>query len=98
MWLDYGIGLSQHDVFDRTLAARRDELSNVKIRSCLSMKPRAVLECDPDATHFLMLSLHYSGYDRKQSDAGHCRYLPVNLGEIPDYARFWSGPGKTINQ
>jgi acyl-CoA hydrolase/enoyl-CoA hydratase/carnithine racemase len=91
MWLDYGVALSQPDVFDRALAARRDEVSDIKIRSCLSMKPRAVLECDPDARHFLMLSLHYSGYDRKQSDAGHCRYLPVNLGEIPDYYRRFIG-------
>ena len=26
MWLDYGVGLSQPDVFDKALAARIDEL------------------------------------------------------------------------
>ena len=92
MWLDYGVGLSQPDVFDRALARRCAELTDVKIRSCLSMKPRAVLESDPEGGHFLMLSLHYSGYDRRQSDAGHCYYLPVNLGEIPDYYRRFIEP------
>lgn len=92
MWLDYGVGLSQPDVFDRALAARCGELTDVKIRSCLSMRPRAVLESDPEGGHFLMLSLHYSGYDRRQSDAGRCYYLPVNLGEIPDYYRRFIEP------
>ena len=41
MWLDYGVSLCQPDVFDKALAARKSELVNVKIRSCLSMRPRA---------------------------------------------------------
>ena len=92
MWLDYGVSLCQPDVFDQALAARKAELVNVKIRSCLSMKPRAVLECDPEGEHFFMFNLHFSGYDRKQSDAGRCHYLPVNLGEIPDYYRRFIDP------
>jgi acyl-CoA hydrolase len=85
MWLDYGVALCQPDVFDRALAARKVELRNVKIRSCLSVKPRAVLEADPDGEHFFWFSWHFSGYDRKQHDAGRCCYVPLNLGEVPDY-------------
>ncbi len=33
MWLDYGATHCEPDVFDRALAARKDELENVKIRS-----------------------------------------------------------------
>ena len=87
MWIDYGAVLAQPDAFDTALAKRRDELSAVKIRACLSTRPRAVLEADPESDHFLMVNLHYSGYDRKKSDAGQVIYLPVNLGEIPDYYR-----------
>ncbi len=87
MWLDYGVSLCQPDVFDQALAARKNELYNVKIRACLSMKPRAVLECDPEGEHFYLLNMHYSGYDRQKADAGRCNYLPVNLGEVPDYYR-----------
>jgi len=85
MWLDYGVALSQPDVFDQSLAARKDELQNVKIRSCLTMKPRAVVEDDPEGRHFFWFSWHFSGYDRKKHDAGRCNYMPLNLGEVPDY-------------
>ena len=43
-WVDYGLGLGQPDVFDQALAARRDQLRDVKIRGCMSLRPRAVVE------------------------------------------------------
>jgi len=92
MWLDYGTSLCQPDVFDRALAARIGELTNVKIRHCLTMRPRAVLDADPDSCHVHGFSLHFSAYDRKQHDAGRCSYIPVNLGEIPDYYRRFIDP------
>ena len=92
MWLDYGAGLCQPDVFDTALAARITEVKNIKIRSCISMKPRAVIEADPHGEHVHLFSLHYSGYDRKKHDAGRCGYIPVNLGEIPDYYRRFIDP------
>ncbi len=92
MWLDYGVALCQPDVFDKALAARREGLANVKIRSCLSMKPRAVVEDDPAGQHFLWFSWHFSGYDRKKHDAGRCNYMPLNLGEVPDYYRRFLDP------
>ena len=92
MWLDYGVGLAQPDVFDKALGARKDELHNVKIRSCLSMRPRAVAECDSECDSFFLFSWHFSGYDRKRHDAGRCNYMPVNLGEVPDYYRRFLAP------
>jgi acyl-CoA hydrolase len=92
MWIDYGAGLAQPDAFDAALAVRMDELRGVKIRSCLSIRPRAVLEADPDGEHFCWISLHFTGYDRKKHDAGIAHYLPVNLGEIPDYYRRFIDP------
>lgn len=92
MWLDYGPVLSQPDVFDAALAKRRSELRDVRIRSCISVRPRAVLEVDPDGAVFHWVSLHFSGYDRKMHDAGRSNYMPVNLGEIPDYYRRFIDP------
>jgi len=92
MWLDYGAGLCQPDAFDHALAARIHELANVKIRSCLTMRPRAVLEADPEGRHVHSFSLHCSGYDRQKHDLGRCNYIPVNLGEIPDYYRRFMEP------
>ncbi|MGE0818325.1 MAG: acetyl-CoA hydrolase/transferase family protein [Candidatus Nanopelagicales bacterium] len=91
-WVDYGAVLCQPDAFDRALASRADELRQVKIRSCITARPRAVLEADPDGEHFYWFSLHMSGYDRKKADAGRATYLPVNLGEIPDYYRRFIDP------
>lgn len=52
MWIDYGAMISQPDLFDAALAERKDELHDVKIRNCLSVRPRAVLEADPEGRHF----------------------------------------------
>src|SRR5262245_54144067 len=92
IWLDYGTSLCQPDVFDRALASRISALTNVKIRHCLTMRPRAVQEADPDGQHVHSFSLHFAAYDRRMHDAGRCNYIPVNLGEIPDYYRRFMDP------
>jgi acyl-CoA hydrolase/enoyl-CoA hydratase/carnithine racemase len=92
MWLDYGVALCQPDRFDTALAARRSELQDVKIRSCLTMVPRATFEADPGGEHFHLFSWHFSSYDRRKHDAGRCNYVPLNLGEVPDYYRRFVAP------
>jgi acyl-CoA hydrolase len=91
-WVDYGTSLVQPDEFDKALAARGSELSNVKIRNCLSVRARAVLEADPEAKSFHMFNWHFTGYDRKKHDAGLCHYIPLHLGEVPDYYRRFIQP------
>ena len=91
-WIDYGVTISQPDVFDKALAERKSELRDVKFRSCISVRPRAVLEADPEGKHFFWFSWHFSGYDRKKHDEGISHYIPVNLGEIPDYYRRFLDP------
>ncbi|MFM7734561.1 MAG: acetyl-CoA hydrolase/transferase family protein, partial [Alphaproteobacteria bacterium] len=87
--VDYGFGLGQPDLFDRALASRRDELRGVTIRAALSLRPRAVLEADPDGRAFEWLNWHFSSYDRRQHDRGRAHYIPMNFGEAPDdYRRF----------
>ncbi len=86
-WVDYGLNTAQPDLFDRALAARKAELRGVKIRSGLALRPRAVVEADPGGETFAMLAWHFSGWDRKQSDAGRTHYIPMNFGEAPDYYR-----------
>lgn len=92
MWLDYAASLIQPDVFDAALAKRHAELHNVRIRACLTMRPRAVLEVDPEGMVFQWVNLHFSGYDRKMHDLGRANYMPVNLGEVPDYYRRFIDP------
>ena len=92
MWLDYGATTCQPDVFDAALAARVGELRDVRIRACLTVRPRAVLEADPDGEVFFWANMHFSAYDRRKHDEGLANYLPVNLGEIPDYYRRFIDP------
>jgi acyl-CoA hydrolase len=91
-WVDYGFGLAQPDAFDRALAARAAELRGVKIRSALTVRPRAVLDVDPNGQHFLWFNWHFSSYDRRQHDAGRCNYIPMNFGEAPGYYRRFVDP------
>jgi acyl-CoA hydrolase len=91
-WLDFGACLSQPDAFDRALAARVQELTDVNIRASQAFETRAMLEADPNAEHFHWYSWHYNAYERKKSDAGICHYIPLNLGEVPDYYRRFIDP------
>jgi acyl-CoA hydrolase len=96
MWLDYGAGLCQSPLFDRALATRIGDLSNVKIRHCLTMQPHAVLDADCAGDHVYGFSLHFSSYDRQKHDEGRCHYVPVNLGEIPEYYRRYMAPSDIV--
>jgi acyl-CoA hydrolase len=88
-WIDYGFGLAQPDLFDQALARRVPQLRDVRIRACLSLAPRAVLEADPHGEHVFWFSWNFSGYDRACNVAGRCNYIPMNFGEAPDlYRRF----------
>jgi acyl-CoA hydrolase len=86
-WLEYGFGVGQPDLFDRALAARVAELSGVKVRGCLALRPRAVIEVDQESKHVRYLSWYFSGLERKMHDHGLCDHIPMNFGEAPDYYR-----------
>ncbi len=86
-WVDYALGINQPDVFDAALGARASELSDVNVRGCLSVRPRAILDKDPEGKSFHWWNWHFSGYDRTKHDVGRCGYIPLNLGEVPDYYR-----------
>ena len=91
-WVDYGAVLAAPDEFDKALAARKPELRQVGIRTCISLRPQATLEDDPLREHFQCYSWHFGSYDRKKHDAGLYHYIPCNLGEIPDYYRRFINP------
>jgi acyl-CoA hydrolase len=95
-YVDYGTALAQPDAFDTALAARIADLHDVRVRGCLSTRPRAVVEADPERQHVSFFNWHLGGYDRKQSDAGLMNYIPCNLGEIPDYYRRFIDPSDVM--
>ncbi|MFZ5645307.1 MAG: acetyl-CoA hydrolase/transferase family protein [Bacillota bacterium] len=85
-WVDYGTFQNQVVMLDQALAARKEELDDVKIRSaCRVMGPPAVAMADPAKETFVFNSGHYSPIDRKVSDFGMCYYFPLLFREVPSY-------------
>lgn len=82
-WVDYTSNVCFPALLDTALAARRDELKDVKIRGNLIFQTLATVENDPKREHFIYNSWHCSGYERKLCDKGLCNYIPMifrNLG------------------
>ena len=87
-WVDYGFGGGFPELLDRALAARRDELSEVKIRGGLVIRPRIeAVECDPEQKAFSYYSWHIADYERKLQSRGLCRFLPMVLRYLPELYR-----------
>ena len=63
-WVDYSTSTVFPALCDAALAARRDELEDVKIRGNLVYGPIAAVESDPEQEHFVYSSWHTSGYER----------------------------------
>lgn len=86
-WVDYSFCLAQPVALDKALAARKDELSDVKVRGGLVLRPLEIIECDPEGTHFSYLSWHLGGYERKLSDKGRCHHIPLLYRHMPVFYR-----------
>jgi butyryl-CoA:acetate CoA-transferase len=87
-WVEYGQFAVQTVVLDRALAARKDELRDVKIRATTrAFGIPEVVRADPTAEHFAYHNLHFSGFDRKLHDQGLCWFVPILYHEVPRYYR-----------
>ena len=75
-WVDYTSGLGFPPLLDAALAARRDELHDVKVRGNLCAGPVQIVECDPEQAHFLYHTWHCSAYERRLCDRGLCYFTP----------------------
>ena len=76
-WIDYTSSLGMPVLLDRALAARRDELHDVKIRGNLIFNTLETVECDPTREHFVYNSWHCSSYERSLCDRGLCNFIPM---------------------
>jgi len=87
-WVDYGSFSGSVVVLDRALAARKDELWEVKIRNINRVAGVPdVIKVDPAGEHFIYNSWQLSSCERRLSDRGLCSYIPVIYHEMPEYYR-----------
>jgi butyryl-CoA:acetate CoA-transferase len=85
-WVEYGQFATQAVTLDKALAARKDELRDVKIRATTRiLGVPEVVRVDPTAEHFAYHNLHFSGVDRKLHDQGLCWFVPILYHEVPRY-------------
>ena len=83
-WVDFGFGIGFPELFDRALAGRAGELTDVKIRGGLVYAPKIeVLEADPEGKAFTWYSWHIGGYERKKQAGGQIRFVPALLRQVP---------------
>jgi len=80
-WIDWGQTLSNPVALDAALAARKEELEDIKIRHCGSTKFHEIWKVDPQGETFSMNSWHFVGPDRGQHDAGNTYYIPDILSK-----------------
>ena len=78
-WVDYSQTCSFPVLLDAALAARKDELKDVKVYNAISMRPVQVVEQDPEGKAFTFNAWHCSGLDRKYVDQGRAFYDPMRF-------------------
>ncbi|KKM10022.1 4-hydroxybutyrate CoA-transferase [Clostridiales bacterium PH28_bin88] len=86
-WVDYDFGHAHPVVLDKALAARKDELRDIKVRGCLALRPLEIVNVDPKREVFTYSSWHFSGYERKLHDQGLCNYIPMIFRNKPLFYR-----------
>ena len=86
-WVDYGWCTGTPEALDRALAARYEELSDVKVRGGILFAKPAIMSVPDVADHFTWNSWHMSGVERKMIADGATFYAPIRYSELPRYYR-----------
>lgn len=84
-WIDYSSHICFPELLDAALAARKDELVDVKIRGSLLFGPIRAVECDPAREHFIYNSWHCTAYERRLCDRDLCNYIPMIFRNVAPY-------------
>ena len=86
-WVDYSWCCNHPVALDKALAARKDELYDVKIRGGVTMWMPEVCKADDAGEHFTWNSWHCSGIDRKIIGKGMGYFGPMRYSELPRFYR-----------
>ena len=86
-WVDYTWGPIHPVALDRALAARKNELEDVKVRGGTTLWMPAICEDADAGDHFAWHSWHCSGVDRKIMAKGMGWFMPMRYSELPRFYR-----------
>lgn len=76
-WVDYGWCTGTPEALDRALAARYEELHDVKVRGGIIFHRPAIMSVPDAPEHFTWNSWHMSGVERKMIAEGGTYYIPL---------------------
>lgn len=82
-WVELGWAALTPVDFDKALAARADELTDVKVRGGVVPYNLHIGEVDPE--HITYHSWHSSGTERKLVNSGKAFFIPIKYSELPRY-------------
>ena len=86
-WVDYGWCTNHPIALDKALAARKDELRDVKVRGGVTMWMPEIAKAEDAGEHFTWNSWHCSGIDRKIITKGMGFFSPMRYSELPRFYR-----------
>lgn len=86
-WVDYGWCTNHPVALDQALAARKDELRDVKVRGGVTMWMPEIAKAEDAGEHFTWNSWHCSGVDRKIIAKGMGYFAPMRYSELPRFYR-----------
>ena len=86
-WVDYTWCTNHPIELDKALAARKDELHDVKIRGGVTMWMPEIAKAEDAGDHFTWHSWHCSGIDRKIIAKGMGYFIPMRYSELPRFYR-----------
>jgi len=86
-WVDYGWCTNHPVALDKALAARKDDLTDVKVRGGVTMWMPEIAKADDAGDHFTWHSWHCSGVDRKIIAKGMGYFAPMRYSELPRFYR-----------
>ncbi len=86
-WVDYGWCTGTPRALDRALAARYEELTDVKVRGGILFETPAIMAVPEAWRHFTWNSWHMSGVERKMTADGRAFYGPMRYSELPRFYR-----------
>lgn len=86
-WVDYGWCTGTPVELDKALAARANELTDVKLRGGILMWKPEIFKVPDAKEHFTWNSWHMGGIERKMINEGVAFYAPIRYSELPRYYR-----------
>ena len=86
-WVDYGWCVCHSQAVDKALAARVNELTDIKIRGGVSLWMPEVFKVDETGKHFDWHSWHMTGPERKLAESNRGYYASIRYSEVPRYYR-----------